>query len=88
MSADSNRIVYFGDPHRAPNGKPMANVTNLGDVEWALTRARRFIFRGGNPADVEEYVNLWLDYRETLRGTRLERVGTTRELLADAEGET
>lgn len=66
----------------APSGKPIPGVTNLGDVEWALTRARRFIFRGGDPADVEDYVNTWLDYREVLRGTTLERVGTTRELAA------
>ena len=71
----ANRFVRLGDPERPPGGKPIPGRTNLEDVEWALTKARRFIFRGGDPADVEAYVNVWLDYRATLRGTPLEHVG-------------
>lgn len=63
-----------------PGGKPIPGRTNLADVEWALTRARRFIFKGGDPALVEEYLNVWLDYRAELRGSPLEHVAKTQEL--------
>jgi len=65
---------------RPPSGRPINGVTNIGDVEWALSKARRFIFRGGDAAEVEEYLNAWLDYRAELRGTPLEHVGVSREL--------
>lgn len=45
-----------------PGGKPIPGVTNRDDVEWALTKARRFIFRGGSWDDVRQYVDRWLDY--------------------------
>lgn len=54
----------------APSGKPIPGVSNAEDVEWALTKARRFIFRGGDRDDVQEYVDVWLDYLLALRGVR------------------
>jgi hypothetical protein len=61
-------------------------------VEWELTKARRFIFEGGDPADISEYVDRWLDYRNTLRGTPLEHVagpgGVAREFVAAPSTET
>lgn len=49
---------------RPPGGKPIPNVTNLKDTEWALTKARRYIFKGGDKTDplYKEYVDRWLDY--------------------------
>ena len=41
---------------RPPSGKPIPGVTNLGDTEWQLTKARRFIFAGGDPADVADFI--------------------------------
>lgn len=51
-----------------PGGKPIVNVTNLEDVEWMLTRARRFILRGGDRTDPRYvgFVNRWLDYRNEI----------------------
>jgi hypothetical protein len=67
-----------------PGGKPVPDRTNLGDTEWMLTKFRRWIFEGGDSTDprYREQLNLWLDYRNELRGSRLEHVGTTRELAA------
>jgi len=66
-----------------PGGRPIPGVTNLGDVEWALTKARRFIFEGGDSTDprYRDYVDRWLDYRNEIAGSSLERVGVTRELV-------
>lgn len=65
-----------------PRGKPILGITNLGDVEWALTRARRYIFRGGDSTDprYRAFLDTWLDYRNQIAGTALERVGKSREL--------
>jgi hypothetical protein len=53
---------------RVPGGRPIPNVTLISDVNWALDKARRYIFRGGDPNNSEyrEYVDAWLDYMNEL----------------------
>lgn len=67
---------------RVPGGNPISGSTNLQDVEWALHKARRYIFRGGDPNDPDylAYIDCWLDYRNQIAGTEMEHVGETREL--------
>ena len=57
-----------------PSGKPIPGITNADDVRWALDKARRFIFRGGDRTDprYRAYIDRWLDYAGTLRG-RIDR---------------
>lgn len=57
-----------------PGGKPIPGVTNADDVRWALDKARRFIFRGGDKTDprYRAYIDRWLDYALTL-GERIDR---------------
>lgn len=56
---------------QVPGGKPISGVTNEADARWALDKARRFIFRGGDRTDprYRVYVDRWLDYLNDLRGT-------------------
>lgn len=65
-----------------PGGKPIPGTTNLSDVERALDKARRYIFKGGDQSDprYRAYLDVWLDYRNEIAGTKLEHVGKTREL--------
>lgn len=53
-----------------PGGKPIPGRTNAEDVRWALTKARRWIFRGGDRTDprYRAYIDRWLDYLNDLRG--------------------
>ncbi len=64
-------------PPKPPHGKPIPSVTNLGDVEWALSKAYRYVWHGGDPTDprYREYVDRWLDYRLEIVGTPLEHAG-------------
>lgn len=66
-----------------PRGTPIPGVTNLGDTEWMLTKLRRWVFDGGDTTDprYREQLDLWLDYRNELRGTRLEHIGQIHELV-------
>ena len=69
--ADQCIIDMGGDgSHTPPGGSPIPGVTNAHDVEWALTKARRFIFRGGDRTDprYRAYIDRWLDYALTLGG--------------------
>ncbi len=49
---------------RAPGGKPIANVTTANDVRWALDKARRYVFKGGDSSDPRyvAYIDRWLDF--------------------------
>lgn len=60
-----------------PHGRPIPGTTNLGDVEWALTKAMRYLTQGGDRLDpaFTDYMDLWLDYRLKLIGSPLERLG-------------
>lgn len=50
-----------------PSGKPIPGSTNAKDVEWALTKVRRHIFRGGQwTASLHAHVDRWLDFLRTL----------------------
>jgi hypothetical protein len=55
---------------QVPGGKPIPGVTNEDDTRWALDKARRFIFRGGDRTDprYRTYVDRWLDHLNALRG--------------------
>jgi hypothetical protein len=70
MSEGRDRIAP-----QIPGGKPIPGRTNEDDVRWALDKARRFIFRGGDSTDprYKAYVDRWLDYALTLGG-RIDRV--------------
>lgn len=55
-----------------PGGTPIPGVTTEADTRWALDKARRFIFRGGDRTDprYRAYVDRWLDYLNALKGDR------------------
>lgn len=55
---------------REPTGKPIPGVSTPNDAVWALTRARRYIFRGGQwTSGLHVFVNRWLDVlREGVAG--------------------
>ena len=63
---DADICEWCGTP---PGGKPIPGVTNEDDVTWALDKARRFIFRGGDKSDpsYRAYLDRWLDYLNDLR---------------------
>lgn len=58
-----------------PGGKPIPGVTNADDVRWALDKARRFIFRGGDRTDprYRRYIDCWLDYANKIGSRGVDR---------------
>lgn len=55
-----------------PTGKPIPGRTNEDDTRWALDKARRYIFGGGDKDDprFRAYVDRWLDYMNAQKGKR------------------
>lgn len=51
---------------REPSGKPVLEGparSNRDDAEWALTKARRYVFRGGKwSKTLHTYVDRWLEF--------------------------
>lgn len=49
-----------------PSGKPVPSGpsrSNADDARWALTKARRYVFRGGAwTPTLHAYVDRWLDF--------------------------
>lgn len=82
MSTERERLNASGGDRPPPDGRPIPGTTNLGDVEWMLTRLRRWVFDGGDKSDprYSAQLDLWLDYRADLRGSRLEHIGNPKEL--------
>lgn len=53
-----------------PTGKPIPGTSNADDAEWALTKVRRYIFRGGDwTPTLHAHLDRWLDYLRSLRGS-------------------
>jgi hypothetical protein len=46
-----------------PTGNPVPGKSTMSDIEWALNKIRRYIFKGGKwTPELHIHLNRWLDY--------------------------
>jgi hypothetical protein len=67
----------FEAPPFHMRGKPVPGVTNKKDAIWELTKARRWIFEGGDRNDPAyiRHINMWLDFMLKLRAVETQNYG-------------